>query len=55
MAKNKKPVTRKDLLNEMEEKIQALNLLKSTLQRDRSRKEDTLEEYWKKYIELLAR
>jgi len=54
MAK-KKTTDKKALLNEIEEKIQALNLLKSTLQSDRSRKEETLDEYRKKFIELLRK
>ncbi len=55
MAKPKKATDKKALLNEIEEKIQALNLLKSALQTDRSRKEETLIEYRKKYRELLDR
>jgi hypothetical protein len=41
------------LLNEIAAKIQALNLLLSTLKADRSRKPDALEEYRKQYYELL--
>lgn len=41
------------LLNEIGAKIQSLNLLMSTLQADRSRKPDTLEQYKKQYHEIL--
>lgn len=48
----KKP-TKKDLVNKIDEKIQALNLLKSALKSDRSRKPEMLEEYDQKFQELL--
>jgi hypothetical protein len=41
------------LLNEIGAKIQALNLLVSTLKTDKSRKPKALQEYRKKYEELL--
>lgn len=41
------------LLNEIAAKIQALNLLLSTLKEDRSRKPETLAEYRKQYHEML--
>lgn len=41
------------LLNEIGAKIQALNLLLSTMKEDRSRKPETLEEYRKQYHEML--
>lgn len=40
-------------MNKIDEKIQALNLLKSALQSDRSRKPETLDEYKTKFYELL--
>jgi hypothetical protein len=41
------------LLNEIGAKIQALNLLLSTLKSDRSRKPQALEDYRKQYLDLL--
>ncbi len=40
------------LINEIEAKIQSLNLLLSTLKADRSRKPETVEEYRKQYYDL---
>lgn len=45
--------TKKDLVDKIDEKIQALNLLKSALQGDRSRKPEMLEEYHQKFQDLL--
>jgi hypothetical protein len=45
--------TKKDLVDQIDEKIQALNLLKSALQGDRSRKPEMLEEYKQKFEDLL--
>jgi len=42
-----------ELLNEIEAKIQSLNLLLSTLKADRSRKPEAVEEYRKQYYEML--
>jgi hypothetical protein len=47
--------TKKDLVNKIDEKIEALNLLKSALQGDRSRKPGMLDEYGQKFQELLQR
>lgn len=41
------------LLNEIETKIQSLNLLMSTLKADRSRKPGAVEEFRKQYHDLL--
>jgi chaperonin cofactor prefoldin len=41
------------LVNEISAKIQSLNLLLSTLEADRSRKSETIEEYRKQYYEIL--
>jgi hypothetical protein len=41
------------LLNEIAAKIQSLSLLMSALKADRSRKADTVDEYKKKYLDLL--
>jgi hypothetical protein len=45
--------SKKDLINKIDEKIQALNLLKSALQSDRSRKPEMIEEYYQKFEETL--
>jgi hypothetical protein len=45
--------TKKELIDQIDEKIQALNLLKSALQGDRSRKPEMLEEYNQKFQDLL--
>jgi phage terminase large subunit len=42
------------LLNEIETKIQSLNLLQSTIKADRSRKPETIEVYRKQYYEMLS-
>lgn len=47
------PTDKTKLLNEIAAKVQALNLLMSALKSDRSRKPETVEEYKKKYAELL--
>lgn len=41
------------LVNEIETKIQSLNLLLSTIKADRSRKPEALEVYRKQYLEML--
>jgi hypothetical protein len=46
-------ITKKKLMDEIEEKIQALNLLKSALQEDRSRKTETLKDYQDKFDDIL--
>jgi hypothetical protein len=46
--------TKKDLVDQIDEKIQALNLLKSALQGDRSRKPEMLEEYNQKFVDILT-
>ena len=42
------------LLNEITARIQALNLLASTLKADRSRKPDTIEAYRNQFYEMLS-
>ena len=42
------------LLNEIETKIQSLNLLLSTIKADRSRKPETLAAYRQQYVEMLS-
>lgn len=42
------------LLNEIETRIQSLNLLMSTIKADRSRKPEAIEEYRKQYLEMLS-
>jgi hypothetical protein len=44
---------KKDLLDRIDEKIQALNLIKSALQSDRSRKTEKLDEFEQKFHDLL--
>lgn len=48
-----KKITKKQLLDDIDEKVTALNLLRSALQVDQSRKPETLNDYAKKYDELL--
>jgi hypothetical protein len=49
----KSAITKKQLLNDIEAKVTALNLLRSALQVDQSRKPETWNEYAKKYQDLL--
>jgi hypothetical protein len=42
------------LLNEIEMKIQSLNLLLSTIKADRSRKPETIDAYRQQYQEMLS-
>jgi|GEM_PF-6657564 len=49
----KKSLTKADLLNEIQSKIQDLTLLASALKTDRSRKPETIGEYRQKYLDLL--
>ena len=48
-----KKITKKQLLDDIDEKVTALNLLRSALQVDQSRKPEVLNEYAKKFDELL--
>jgi hypothetical protein len=48
-------ITKKKLLEELDEKIQQLNLLKSALQSDPSRKQEDLDNYKKHFWELINR
>lgn len=52
MAKSSK-VTKKQLLHDIDMKLNALNLLRSALQVDPSRKEETLVDYANRFDELL--
>ena len=49
----KPPLTKKQLLDQIEEKVQALQLLQSVIQSDRSRNAETLENYKKQFGDLL--
>jgi hypothetical protein len=51
----KKELTKADLMNEIQSKIQELTLLASAVKTDRSRKAETLEAYKQKYLELLKK
>ncbi|HEY8937075.1 MAG TPA: hypothetical protein VIM65_17730 [Cyclobacteriaceae bacterium] len=53
-AKNPKSITKKQLLIEIDDKIQSLNLLKSALQGDPSRKQEDLENYRQRFYELFT-
>lgn len=46
-------VTKKKLLEEIDEKLQQLNLLRSALAGDQSRKQDDLDNYQKHFYELI--
>lgn len=46
-------ITKAVLLKEIDEKLQALNLLRSALQADQSCKQDDLENYRKQFYELV--
>jgi hypothetical protein len=50
---NSKSITKRQLLIEIDDKIQSLNLLKSALQGDPSRKQDDLEDYKRRFYELV--
>ncbi|HTJ51572.1 MAG TPA: hypothetical protein VL443_19065 [Cyclobacteriaceae bacterium] len=52
-TKNSKQITKKQLLIEIDDKIQSLNLLKSALQGDPSRKQEDLENYERRFYELV--
>ena len=47
-------ITKKELLDEIESRIQALNLLKSALLGERSRKPEVLADYEKQFHDLVA-
>ena len=51
----KQTLTKKQLLDQIEEKVQALQLLQSVIQGERSRKPETLENYKKQLDELLKK
>lgn len=46
-------MTKKQLMDLIDEKIQALNLLKSAIREDRSRKPEMLDDYRQKFHDLL--
>jgi hypothetical protein len=52
MAKQKGKITKAQLLREIDEKLQSVNLLRSALQADPSRKQEDLENYHQQYLEL---
>jgi hypothetical protein len=49
----KKTITKAELIDEIQFKIQQLNLLASALKSDRSRKPEALLDYQKKYSDIL--
>jgi hypothetical protein len=51
----KKTVTKAQLLNSIETKVQELNLLQSAIKAERSRKPETFDEYQRKYLEILEK
>jgi hypothetical protein len=53
MAAEKEKITKAKLLKEIDEKLQSLNLLRSALQADPSRKQDDLDDYQRQYMELV--
>jgi hypothetical protein len=46
-------ITKKKLLQEMDDKLQALNLLRSALEADAARKQEELESYKKQFYLLI--
>jgi len=46
-------ITKKGLLSEIDEKLQSLNLLKSALEKDQSRKQEDLDNYKKQFYLLI--
>jgi hypothetical protein len=46
-------ITKKKLLQEMDQKLQELNLLKSALESDSSRKQEDLDNYKKQFYTLI--
>lgn len=55
MAEKKKKLTKAGLLKEMDMVLQDLNLLRSALQADASRKQEDLDTYEKQFSEVLKR
>jgi hypothetical protein len=51
----KKEYTKKELMDQIQSKIQELNLLASTIKTDRSRSQDKLMEYHMKFLEVLGK
>jgi hypothetical protein len=49
----KEKITKAALLKAMDEKLQDLNLLRSALQADQSRKQEDLDNYRKQFLELM--
>jgi hypothetical protein len=54
-AMAKKSLTKTQLINAIEAKVQELNLLQSAIKAERSRKPEVFDEYQKKYAEILER
>jgi uncharacterized protein (UPF0305 family) len=52
-AQKKDKLTKAVLLKAMDEKLSDLNLLRSALQADQSRKQEDLEHYQKQFMELM--
>lgn len=55
MAEKKRKLTKAVLLKEMDVVLQDLNLLRSALQADASRKQEDLDQYEKQFYDLLKR
>lgn len=53
MAKKAEKLTKARILKLVEEKLQALYLLKSALQADQSRKQEDLDRYYQQYREIV--
>jgi hypothetical protein len=51
----KKVLTKAQLINAIEAKVQELNLLQSAIKAERSRKPEIFDEYQKKYAEILEK
>jgi hypothetical protein len=51
----KKSLTKTQLINAIEAKVQELNLLQSAIKAERSRKPEVFDDYHKKYTEILER
>jgi hypothetical protein len=52
MAKAKEKLTRASLLKAIDEKLQAVNLLRAALNADPSRKQEDLENYHRQFVDI---
>lgn len=55
MPDKKQKLTKANLLKEMDNKLQSLNLLRSALSADASRKQEDLENYQRQFRDLITR